>query len=271
MRTSLLFIGVFLIASFCNQKRQQSPETVAQVQEVTNEKDSVKQPKPALKSALPERVAQVQEVPGEVYPIRYSPPINGIGVLVKKTDETGGSNNDTLTVLNADGTDYLSFLKGKYLTVDGESYEPSEVNERRLCEQHNVCLRQFYPEYDIVHFDVLEENEDTYKVLIDDDNDITKLIGKDTSLLEFYTWKEYLTEYYLSFNPESNPLREAPSEEASITYKYNDYFFKGVEVQGDWMKIRCNSDCKECDKGDLTGWIKWKEGDKLLVSIGIIC
>lgn len=270
MRANLLFIGILLIASFCSQKRQQTLGTETQDQ-VVIDKDSVKQPKPASESIPPESVAQAQEMPGEVYPIRYSPPMNGIGVLVKKIDETGSGKNDTLIVLNTDGTDYLSYLKEKYLTVDSKSYEPFEVDERKLCEQHNVCPRQFYPEYDIIHFDVLKESEEAYKVLTDSKNNVTKSVGKDTSLLEFYTWEEYLMEYYLSFNPESNPLREKPSEEADIIYKYNDYFFKGIEIKGDWIKIECNSDCKECDKGDLTSWIRWREGEKLLVSIGIIC
>jgi hypothetical protein len=225
-------------------------------------------------TALTESNAHKKEVQpnlneGEILPVNLTDRIRGMGVLVMKSEPDGLSLKDTLTVLNSDNTPFLSWCyKSEYFKVKSDSYKLFEVTNEVL-ENYKIEPRAFYPEYQIIHFEVLGEIGNYYEVILNPENNTIKRIPKSSNW-KFYTWEEYLNTVYLMYGSD-NPLRAAPEEDAKVIYKFNDYFFKVIEIKGDWVKIQCNDDCKKCDKGNLEGWIKWKDGERLLVSLGIIC
>ncbi len=210
---------------------------------------------------------------GEFYPIDLNDWVYGIGILIMNRVYEGFSEDDTVKIHNVDNSIYVSFnYTNKYFSIEDSIYDlyyvDNDVLEKKT--EHVFKPRSFYPEYHTIHLEVLRKGSDYYEVLIDPKNGLTKRVKMNLSGFTYYSWEEYLKTIYLSFDSRTNPLKESPSEQSIVVYKYNDYFFKAIEVKGDWIKVKC-SDCKLCDKGDLTGWVKWKDGKKLLIEIGIVC
>ncbi|MEQ8576880.1 MAG: hypothetical protein RIB63_22630 [Fulvivirga sp.] len=208
---------------------------------------------------------------GEIYPIKPAGRINGVGVLVMKTGKDLLS-TETIELFNDDMSIYAQWnYNDESFTIDNEPVPLFSVDAIRLKDDHEFLPRAFFTEYQIIHFEVKSKDGSYYEVLVNPDRRTTKKVRISSSHFEYYTWEEYLKLFYLMFDPLKNPLRESPDEQSEIVYKYNDYFFKAVEIRGDWVKLKCDGDCKPCDNGELVGWVKWKEGTTILLSIGYIC
>jgi hypothetical protein len=70
-----------------------------------------------------------------------------------------------------------------------------------------------------------------------------------------------------------NPLRETPTETGEIIYMdYSEAGFVVLERENDWIKVACNIDCEGCPNGELvTGWVRWRKGNELLVELYYVC
>ena len=217
-----------------------------------------------------ERVIDLDQ--GEIYPVRIADPMNGIGIIVMKSIGDGFNTRETIELLNEDNTVYAKWnYHNESFEIEGNISALFSVSDNRLKEDYDFSPRVFFTEYHIIHFEVMNKDGTFYEVLVNPDKGVTKRLSLKSSQFNYFSWEEYLKRLYLSYDPNSNPLRKFPDGQSEIVYKYNDYFFKVIEVKGDWVKIKCSSDCKLCDKGDLAGWVKWKYGKKLLIEIGIIC
>lgn len=72
----------------------------------------------------------------------------------------------------------------------------------------------------------------------------------------------------LDFNREINPLREKPKDSGEIIQnqelsKYKIWQAEALEMKGDWLKIKTI-------KGEI-GWIKWRDGKKVLIRMYYLC
>lgn len=246
---------VLLFALSCNTKDNKKADTTIEKQQQPSTTET--------KSST--------ELEGEIYPVRLEEEISGVGVLSYKSPEpysegAGGG----IEILNLDGSVYCTIsLEEGTVTFEGEEVIQIE-NTQRLLDEYQFNPRFFYPEYEFMEFVVLNVSDNHYHISVDSGSN-EKMIRKDESHFIYHSWEDYIQTKYLSFDPQENPIRVAPNDSSGIVYPYNDYFFKAIEVQGDWIKIECNDDCKTCDKGKLTGWIKWREGKELLVSTGSVC
>lgn len=213
------------------------------------------------------RDSMTQNLEGEIYPVLLAPSMQGIGVVSIQFSKAGSTKisdgrNNVFIELN---------FSAREISLQDKTYGFSEVSNQTLEQAHNFSPRMIALEYEILLFDCISKSEQFYEVVVNQQEGITGRIPISDSNAVFLTLEELLLKSYISFDPKSNPLRSDPSGQSMIIYPYNDYFFKVVEIKDDWIKVRCNSDCKECDKGDLTGWIKWKEESNFLIQIGLIC
>ncbi|MDH5400165.1 MAG: hypothetical protein OEX02_18580, partial [Cyclobacteriaceae bacterium] len=64
-----------------------------------------------------------------------------------------------------------------------------------------------------------------------------------------------------------NPVRSVPEPLAEIVGRESSVTI--IEFDGDWAKVVYDSCGGDEDFG--TGWIRWKNGDLILVGIGYIC
>ncbi len=145
-------------------------------------------------------------------------------------------------------------------------------------ENDNICSFFWKPDYSIMHFICLEETKKSYKILINYDE--VKYLPKGKKYA-FKSWENYLLQSYgLSNLPDTElVVKKEPNEHAkTIATKLDKTSsFCAYEVKGDWVKIgfscseelTCNKQSKSC-KEKISGWIRWRKGNELLVQIALL-
>src|ERR1041385_689340 len=91
------------------------------------------------------------------------------------------------------------------------------------------------------------------------------LFDKTDTTLTFQTWEDYIVHSVsgVGFNPKHNPIRQQASETSAILPYEHDTSYHPVKIIGDWLLLR------KYDKE--YGWIKWRDGDHLLIDIFYLC
>jgi hypothetical protein len=152
----------------------------------------------------------------------------------------------------------------------------------------NFCTKFFKPDYGIMHFVCIERNDKSYKVLVNF-SDIKYL--PNTTNYDYKSWDQYISQSFgirrLTNSPEdiskNFPLRINPDKSADTLAIPEGYeLFCPIEVKGDWIKVRydcfyndennsfegepCHNYIDKC-KNPLTGWLQWRQENKLLIDI----
>lgn len=176
-----------------------------------------------------------------------------------------------------------------------EIYEDSLLTRKTLTinmheEAGKIKVYSFFfkPDYGIMHFICLNENANSYKILTGF-SDIKYLPKKDN--YEYVTWQNYILQSYgvRRSTDESHtqttkqPLKTNPTENSKNLNIPNKYeMFCPLEIKGDYLKVKydcfyniennpnegepCNKYIDKCEN-PVTGWIKWKKRNKLLIDI----
>lgn len=154
---------------------------------------------------------------------------------------------------------------------------------------YDICPQFYKPDYGILQFVCLASDPNTYTVLAD--STTVKYIRKSTDGIVFKYWNEYILESFgirrkradELTNKSSHLLRAAPAESApSIDVPSGHEMFCPMEVQNDWVKVRydcfynreqnphegepCHNFIDQCEN-PVTGWLKWRDGNELLIDI----
>ena len=135
----------------------------------------------------------------------------------------------------------------------------------------------YYLDYDIMHAICLGQNADYQRNLIRVDT--STIYGISESQGRFYSWEEYFKEFAFSVDPINEDglyegvIRSEPNDEAEDISEQSDFgvAWVPIEFDGYWMKIEVYEG--PCQEGEVqkTGWIKWRDEFKLLVSIAYVC
>lgn len=205
--------------------------------------------------------------PGMVIPVSVGPPMRGIGVLSVNFTSSG-----SLNIYNEDSTVYATLNFADSQVSFGDSSYHFDIAGGPILESiHGFSPRMYEFEFGILFFDCLGKTNGYYEILVHQARGVSKKVSIHERYVTFYAWEDFLSICYITFDSNTNPLRSAPSNDAETVYPFNDFFFRVVEMKDDWIRVECNDDCKYCDKGKLTGWIRWKDRDTLLVQLGVIC
>ena len=144
----------------------------------------------------------------------------------------------------------------------------------------SLCSKFFKPDYGIMHFICLSNSQKAYKVLVNY-SDVKYM----PNTYEFKTWEDYILQsdgvglqegYYQPLRKEPNSTGDTieltPSEREVMCPQ---------EIKGDLLKVQydcnphqgadsleagCHMYIEQC-KNPLTGWLKWKQENKLLIGI----
>ncbi|MFY7734407.1 MAG: hypothetical protein ACOVSR_13050 [Bacteroidia bacterium] len=152
----------------------------------------------------------------------------------------------------------------------------------------NLCSKFFKPDYGIMHFVCIAKSEKAYKILVNY-SDI-KYLPKTKNYV-FKTWEEYILQSFGVRRLTSNtgniskkyPLRSKPNDNAStLVIPKGHESFCPMDIKGDWIKVRydcfyndennsyegepCHNYIEKC-KNPLTGWLRWRQGNQLLIDI----
>lgn len=116
-------------------------------------------------------------------------------------------------------------------------------------------------EYQKLSLKCLSKDDLFYKV--QSENDEIGFIPKNEKKVIFQTWEEHiLSVFSVGFDEVSNPILESPSENSKkVTYDKDDFYYP-IKIKRDWLQVKWGSD------GDWKyGWIRWKEGEKLVIQL----
>lgn len=107
----------------------------------------------------------------------------------------------------------------------------------------------------------LAKDEKYYKVQIDDSK--VGLIDRDEKGVMFQSWEEHIMSVFaIGFDEQSNPLRQQPSEKSEVLYYDHNEFYHPSQIKGEWLQLKWGSE------GDWQyGWVKWTDGEKLVIEL----
>lgn len=128
--------------------------------------------------------------------------------------------------------------------------------------------RTFDPEYGLFIMDCKSNKGDYYQVIL---NNELKLIKKDNRLAIYRTFQEYILSTIIILTNKT-PLHLYPDIKSEVISNFQTFVYKPIEIQGEWLKLECHSECDGCPKGKIIiGWVQWIVNDKIIVEIAYSC
>ncbi|QLE01284.1 hypothetical protein HX109_06775 [Galbibacter sp. BG1] len=133
----------------------------------------------------------------------------------------------------------------------------------------NPWLLVLNPEYFRLSFECIDMTSDHYVIKLNDNElGYIELENRDFKKESIEDFVKGWTVFRFDFDRSRNALREEPKENGIIIPNPNADKFKiwtgGVlEMKGDWLKIKTVK--------DEVGWVKWKDGHKVLIRMYYAC
>ena len=127
-------------------------------------------------------------------------------------------------------------------------------------ENENFKPFSFHPDNFVLALKCVGETEEFYKIVANEEKELVKFVKKDDPLLKFETWEKHILSLNaISFDLKENPLRKSPDGKPLSAKIPEDSTFTPEKIEGDWLNIKNSS--------GLSGWIKWKDKDTLLIEM----
>jgi hypothetical protein len=179
---------------------------------------------------------------------------SSIGVI--SLNEKGFGKDKFIHIYNQDGSLWYQFTF-YYDDSDGK-FEYANENFKPFA---------FHPDYFVLALRCVDEDENRYEVIVNEETGLKKFVRKDDATLKFETWEQHILQTFaVDFDREQNPLRETPEGKVKNVDLPKETTFHPVEIKGQWLKVRWNSS-KETKSNLKSGWVKWKENNNILVEL----
>jgi hypothetical protein len=191
-------------------------------------------------------------------------------VLSLSASLTYGQNNEPIAL----GVGFV-IPKNPY-KFDANSFPEQIFTDKNFTNKvNNVNVVPFFnkPDYGLYHFICLEKNSQYFKVLLNDS--LFGYIPNNENFI-FKTWETILMTASVQRVSKSNLIRKSPSEtdKTNIINNCKHDVLKVVdvvEIQGEfWIEVSfsVNCDLGVAERNELkSGWIQWRNANKLLVNI----
>ena len=152
----------------------------------------------------------------------------------------------------------------------------------------NLCPIFFKPDYGIMHFACVKETQKSFKILTGFSE--MKYLPKNKQY-KFHSWDNYITNSFgirrklnqIDKSVTQQPLQKEPLENSEIiTIPKGIEMFCPIEIKGEWIKVKydcfynqennknegkpCHTYIDKCSN-PITGWLKWKNKNELLIDI----
>lgn len=145
-----------------------------------------------------------------------------------------------LTIYNVDKSKWKSFYLDDKFSLD--DIDPSAIK----------------PENTLLVFKCIGQENEFYKVIVNENKNIVKYIKKNDSDFQFQATKEHiLTVFSVDFNEKENPLRTAPNVKSQSFPKNKDSFYYPIKTNGDWLMVE--------DDNKENFWIRWRNSENKLI------
>lgn len=189
---------------------------------------------------------------------------------------------DSLTILNKDDSLNAKLIKQNDVIDIHYSEEPNDLKNNLTLKKiypyyyienykykapiPNIIIRAYYPDFGVLVIDANKVSDSEYEVFVN--GECKKIIQND---FYYCDWNDFI-KYLLIKLPENVHLYSKKNTKSKKVTSNIDMSYKVLEVNGDWIKIECNSKCDDCKAGKkIKGWVKWKNGNILLVELYYAC
>lgn len=112
------------------------------------------------------------------------------------------------------------------------------------------------------------------EVVVNNETMNKKWIQK-SGTLNVKSWEKFLVENTTAIEPliPTDIKAEPDADSKTIRKSTKEDCFEAVEVKGDWIRLRTNEtlECNEHPTPIKSGWIKWREANKLMINFFLTC
>ncbi|WP_426485653.1 hypothetical protein [Flavobacterium sp. 2] len=119
-------------------------------------------------------------------------------------------------------------------------------------------------DYNFFVFRCEKQENEWFKIIVNNESGKSLWIKKN-KITEFKNWEKYLQDMFrIERVSKTDKIYKSPNKNAA-TIKYSgEDCFQVKSTKGDWIEI-FTSECDESKNEIKSGWIKWKEGNRLLI------
>ncbi len=175
----------------------------------------------------------------------------GLIVLSKKYGK-----GDFVRLYNEDGSPWYEF-----------SFYYEQIGDGKFPENENFAPFAFHPDYFVLALKCVGEDESRYEVIVNEKTGLRKFVKKSDPALKFETWEDHILKAFaVGFDRKENALRDGPGGNVKNADLPEDATFCPVQVDGDWLRVSWDTS-KKAGKVDKSGWVKWKENNRILVAL----
>lgn len=194
-----------------------------------------------------------KEKKNKVPEIEFRDISNSLGLI--EITEKGFLKNETVHFYNQDGSLWNEFS----LFDENKVYENIIQNKDFRPFRYDTDSNHFY-------FDWVGENKFFYKVIINEETKLKKFVKKEDSHFKADSWEKYILNCFaVEFDWEKNPLRKEINGQTLKENLDKSLTFQPEEIRGNWLKVK-RLDNSNDEKKSKSGWIKWKDNNKILIN-----
>ncbi len=140
----------------------------------------------------------------------------------------------------------------------------SENNPKYFERNDNPDYRPIYP-FTVAgpELRLIGECDYWYQVVVNEAKETVKYVPKSDPLFDKFDWEEtIMTSAGVMTDLADNPIRSAPDGPVADDLPDGVKYFQPVVIKGEWMLV---SGASEPDRIRFSGWIRWRNGDDLLI------
>jgi len=188
---------------------------------------------------------------------------NTIGVITLSHEDPDHSHTWTTKLFNEDGGIWYEF--SFYDENRDHPFDPSREDFRPFA---------FHLDYFLLVLKCVGEDANRFEVIVNEKTGLKKFVRKNDRAFKYQTWEDHvLDQFAVDFDESNNPLRSMLSMHARLVQAPKDVFFHPVKIERNWLRVRWDVSETEGVKSTRGkkkigyGWIKWKEGNNLIIEL----
>ncbi|KIC02076.1 hypothetical protein OA88_11075 [Flavobacterium sp. JRM] len=119
-------------------------------------------------------------------------------------------------------------------------------------------------DYNFFIFRCEKQEKDWFKIIVDNESGKSLWIKKSKNT-EFRDWEKYLQDMFrISRKSKADKIYKLPNTNSGTIKYLGEECFQVKSMKGDWIEI-FTSECDDVKSEIKSGWIKWKNGNTLLI------
>lgn len=173
-----------------------------------------------------------------------------------------------LGVFHFYNTPAMDQLPGTFQPTDSLVFEKGEHFTNIISAPPWFVPAHLKLDYDLLLLKVITLSRNWMEVEVNSIDGTTRWV--DRNELTFVTWPEFISTVNTVeiIDTETNPVRLKPLDHAAILAEGANALLVPLAVRGDWLMVSTDG---LADRIVPTGWIRWRDGERLLVRYNLLC